>query len=180
MKNDKYNKMYEDYLLGLSLSQVGKKYNITRQSVYSGFKIRNFLMRGKNFQPYQYFDNKKFSLRPTGYYELTNGKRTPMHIYVWTFYNGEIEKGMDIHHIDFDKSNNNINNLQLLTKSEHTKLHSKLLKGAANNKEVIRLSDGMKWVSLADLCRYLGNTTIAVYILKNKPYKDEMYKYVKN
>ena len=179
MKNEKYQKMYADYLQGLSLDQVGKIYGMTRQSVYSGFKVRNFKLRGVNFKPFQIFDRKKFSLRPTGYYELTNSDRTPMHIYVWRFYNGEIMKGYEIHHIDFDKSNNNIENLQLLTKSEHTKLHSRILKGAANNKKIIRVSDSKIWNSIAELCRELGNKSVASYILKGKPYKGELYEYFK-
>ncbi len=32
----------------------------------------------------------------------------------------------DVHHIDLDKSNNNISNLQCLTKEEHFEIHNKL------------------------------------------------------
>jgi hypothetical protein len=137
-------------------------------------------MRTKEFKSYQIFDNKKFSLRPTGYYELTSGDRTPMHIYVWNYFNGEIEKGMEIHHIDFDKSNNEISNLMMLSKSDHTKLHSKILKGAANNKPVKRISDGKQWVSVSQLCRELGSESVKAYLSKGKTYKNERYVYVKS
>lgn len=33
--------------------------------------------------------------------------------------------GYDVHHIDFDKHNNDVSNLMVLTRSEHIKLHSK-------------------------------------------------------
>lgn len=33
-------------------------------------------------------------------------------------------KGLDVHHLDRDKDNNDITNLQLMTKAEHTKLHA--------------------------------------------------------
>jgi len=34
-----------------------------------------------------------------------------------------VTKNLDIHHIDTDKTNNDISNLQLLTKSEHQRIH---------------------------------------------------------
>lgn len=37
-----------------------------------------------------------------------------------------LEKGEVVHHIDFDKTNNDISNLMLMTNSEHIKYHSKL------------------------------------------------------
>ena len=51
--------------------------------------------------------------------------RKRIHRYVWEYYNGAIPKGYDVHHKDHDKSNNDISNLELITKAEHTKLHSK-------------------------------------------------------
>ena len=40
-------------------------------------------------------------------------------------YKGEIPKGYDIHHIDHNKDNNEIENLQLLKSSEHKAIHNK-------------------------------------------------------
>ena len=45
------------------------------------------------------------------------------HHYIWEKYNGIIPIGYDIHHIDEDKLNNNIDNLQMLLKTQHHKLH---------------------------------------------------------
>lgn len=74
-------------------------------------------------EKYQYFNSVKFTRDDkTGYYcNSTTHKR--MHVYVWEYYNGQIAKGYQVHHIDEDKSNNDITNLQLLTQSEHMKLH---------------------------------------------------------
>lgn len=44
---------------------------------------------------------------------------------VWSFFNGEIPDGCEIHHIDENKQNDDISNLQCLTKSEHGKIHAK-------------------------------------------------------
>lgn len=48
--------------------------------------------------------------------------------YIWQYYNGEIhtDDTYDVHHKNLIKSDNDISNLQLLTKSEHQKLHNAL------------------------------------------------------
>lgn len=78
----------------------------------------------------QYFNNKRFTMdESTGYYLCStkeeNGHRKRMHVYVWEHYNGKIPKGYHVHHIDEDKSNNSIENLELLSSSEHLSLHGK-------------------------------------------------------
>lgn len=58
-----------------------------------------------------------------GYY--VRGKRL-LHREVWKFFNGSIPKGHIIHHIDLNKGNNRIENLQCLTKAAHAKIHADL------------------------------------------------------
>lgn len=73
----------------------------------------------------QYFNGLKFTLdKSTGYYKHSN---ILMHRYVWEYYNTKIPDGYEIHHKDFDRGNNDICNLQLLSCSEHKKLHGLLL-----------------------------------------------------
>ena len=124
VKDTLYADMYSDYLKGLSLSGVGAKYGMTRQSVYIGFKRRGYVLRPKNERPYQIYDGIKFTLRNNGYYAATTGKRLQMHRYIYEKYNGKIPEGYDIHHKDRDRSNNDITNLELLTKSEHARRYS--------------------------------------------------------
>lgn len=50
-----------------------------------------------------------------------------MHVVVWEHHNGKIPKGFHVHHIDGDKSNNVIENLKLLSMSEHLSFHAKNL-----------------------------------------------------
>lgn len=61
----------------------------------------------------------------TGYYLCHNkyGSGHRLHRDVWEFYNGKIPKGFQVHHIDHNKSNNEMGNLRLMRKSEHMKLH---------------------------------------------------------
>jgi len=54
----------------------------------------------------------------------------------------EIPQGYCIHHIDFNKSNNHLSNLQLLTKADHAKLHMNLRhKKSAETIETIALGE---------------------------------------
>jgi len=62
------------------------------------------------------------------YYRPTRGTingRKRLHATVWEFHNQRaIPKGYEIHHIDGDKRNNAISNLECLTKSEHRAKHA--------------------------------------------------------
>lgn len=77
------------------------------------------------------FNNQNFYLSPeNGYWEAKinkNGKNETIRLQraVWEFYNGKIEGDMHVHHIDGNKSNNSIENLELLTPTEHAKKHGK-------------------------------------------------------
>ena len=48
-----------------------------------------------------------------------------IHRTVWAYYNGEIPDGCEIHHLDGNKANNNVENFQCMTHNEHMKLHAK-------------------------------------------------------
>jgi hypothetical protein len=58
-----------------------------------------------------------------GYYVV--GKHTRIHRLVWETQKGKIPKGYDIHHIDGNKLNNHIDNLQCLPHTEHLSMHMK-------------------------------------------------------
>ena len=66
-----------------------------------------------------------------------------LHRAVWEHHNGAIPDGKHIHHIDFDSSNNDIGNLQLVTPSEHYWLH----KPANNPKTWHKSKEGAKFFS---------------------------------
>lgn len=71
------------------------------------------------------FDGLSFRKdKKTGYY-LNAKTHKRLHVYVWEYFNGKVPKGYHVHHKDHDKTNNEIDNLTLLSASEHSALHSK-------------------------------------------------------
>jgi len=121
-KNEKYERMYTEYCKGFTLEEVGKMFCMTRQSVYTGFKGRGLKPRSKKKLEYLFFNGNKYTLRNHGYYACTKGKRHLMHRDVWEYYNGPIPENHDIHHINFDRTDNRISNLELFRKDEHARL----------------------------------------------------------
>jgi len=70
-----------------------------------------------------YCDGYKFRKdKKTGYW-LCSTLRKRSHVYIYEKYNGAVPKGMQVHHIDHNKDNNDISNLKLLTRKEHDKIH---------------------------------------------------------
>lgn len=69
------------------------------------------------------------SLKPNGYVEITRGKHKGrgQHVVLMEEKIGRRLYSFEcVHHKDFDRSNNDIDNLELMTRSNHTKLHRKL------------------------------------------------------
>ena len=78
-------------------------------------------------EKYKYYHNIKFTLdEKSGYYQNSTIHKS-LHRFVWEENNGVIPNGYEIHHIDFNKSNNHISNLIMLSKKEHLEIHSKIL-----------------------------------------------------
>ena len=87
---------------------------------------RNFLINHK--KTVIYFNGYKYRKNNFGYWigGTTGSKKGYgcLHRAVWAYYNGEIPKKMHIHHKDGNKSNNEIENLELIDPKSHAKLHS--------------------------------------------------------
>ncbi len=76
----------------------------------------------------QEFAGNLYRIKSDGYYRRVvwnkgHAKECLLHVDVWTFFNGKIPTGHEIHHVDGNKSNNEIENLQCMSKAEHTRLH---------------------------------------------------------
>jgi len=115
------NAMYELYQKGYSLAQVGIAFGVSRQSIYDRFDRQSLKMRERvKPLPFIIYQSKKYTRRKGGYYACTNGNRDYLHRIVWENYKGKIPKSHDVHHIDNDKTNNHIENLELISKPEHS------------------------------------------------------------
>lgn len=75
------------------------------------------------------FDGIRFYPDKRGYWlAKAKGWDKPkrLHQYVWEYYNGPIPEGYHVHHKDFNPDNNDIQNLELISKEEHLKYHAGL------------------------------------------------------
>lgn len=75
-----------------------------------------------------------------GYYR--SGRWVLLHREVWRFYNGEIPEGYHIHHKDEDKSNNKLDNLELVTPKEHYEKHKDSLVATTKLTHAAKKADG--------------------------------------
>lgn len=102
-----------------SLTDIGKAYRKSRQAIYDLFKTRGYQLRSKELKGLQVLDGHKFTLTRDGYLRGTiNKKRVLMHVYVWEKYKGKLSKDYCIYHIDKNKENNNLSNLDIIHKSK--------------------------------------------------------------
>lgn len=90
--------------------------------------------------------------KKTGYY-FNSTKMIRLHRYVWEYYNGEIPDGYDIHHIDRNKDNNDIANLQMLSRTEHMKLHGSML----TNEQRLWMRENLKSSALPEANKWHGS-----------------------
>lgn len=71
-----------------------------------------------------HYEKKFYNDQKSGYWISTTCPKIRAHVWVWKYNHGEVQKGFHVHHIDGDKSNNDISNLELLTAKEHVKKHA--------------------------------------------------------
>jgi hypothetical protein len=90
---------------------------------------------GEPLVQYYYSNMEKHRLASTtgtGYYLIKLDKLRLIHRVVAETFLGEISDGYEVNHIDEDKSNNNLSNLELVTRSENMKKYWENHKGNAN------------------------------------------------
>lgn len=68
-----------------------------------------------------------------GYYIITSSKQL-LHRMVWEKYYGPIPEGYNVHHIDGNKKNNDISNLELISHSDHASLHGQSMSDETKTK----------------------------------------------
>lgn len=117
--------MMQLYSDGYSFEDIGNAYGLSRQAVWERLSRRSdFVSRTKKILPFIVADGIKFTPNKKGYYRATRRDRfISLHRYLYEREYGELPEDWDVHHIDENKQNNNLDNLQAMPKSDHTKYH---------------------------------------------------------
>ena len=71
-----------------------------------------------------------------------NAKTIKLHVYIWERKYGNKPKGYELHHKDFNKKNYSLNNLELLTLSDHRKINARWIR--KNGKWILKPCKGCK------------------------------------
>lgn len=155
-------KYWELYEQGFSCEEVAKAFGATRQSVWEILRTHGYDLRRKKQLPFIEHEGKRYTPDDDGYYRCTERDRNIfLHRVIWEQYNGSIPNGYQIHHINGDKSDNRISNLECLGASEHKKLHCKQ-DGVWNSKKVRRLDTGETYESVTEASRVAGVSYSAI------------------
>lgn len=116
--------LYND---GFSLCNIAEMFGVTRQSIWERLTKSGYESRKKKLLPFVMYDGIKWTVAKShGYFRNTD--RTTrgellLHRYKYINEKGAIPDDWDVHHVDHNKLNNEISNLQAMPKSEHTALH---------------------------------------------------------
>lgn len=135
---------FKDYLIfeykNNSIRQIAHKLNVTQVAIRKYFKKYNIPFKEKkdtylrgakapNWNGGRHMHNGYIEIYAPKHPHKNKRNCIYEHQKVMEDYLGRyLEKGEVVHHKDLCKTNNNIENLQLLTMSEHSKLHAKLRK----------------------------------------------------
>lgn len=142
-----------------------------------------------------HFDRKFYKDNTTGYWiscDYTKDRpRVRAHQWVWINVHGKIPKGYHIHHKNENKSDNRIDNLELIERSRHLSFHTKeRMKDPIKKKAVLENIDkirpltkawhaspeGIAWHRLHAIKCQFGNGEYFDYICREckKPYKSKV------
>lgn len=126
----------------MSLRQIAEYYNVNHRTVGEKLKSMNIEIRPFNY--YKYYDNRKKNnilkyIDSVGYCVLViNGDHIREHRYVIGLHlNRDLLEDETVHHIDFNKTNNDIENLFLFEKQRYHSLYHSYIE----HKEYITPSD---------------------------------------
>lgn len=133
-----------------------------------------------------HFGRKFYLDKKTGYWISTDYPRIRAHVWVWSCERFQVPKGMHVHHLDENKSNNSIENLALIAADDHARLHMTEEKREWSRhwvavirpmtKEWHSSEEGRKWHRQHAIRYNFGNGPEFDYHCQqcNKPYKSKL------
>lgn len=156
-------------------------------------RVKSHLRHGYNQTPCKGYEHLlKLIVLKIGYPSVvlwTHGKPSTKYVHrlVATAFIGEIPQGMVVNHIDGDKTNNHVTNLEIITQSgnrEHA-VRTGLLKGAVKQMRAIAvMKDGQtvgEYESLTDAAKDLGLARQHIFHVlsgERKTHKGYTFKYL--
>lgn len=102
-----------DYTGYYQASNLGRIRSVDREVVYSDGRVR--LRKGKMLKP----DMTRGGYLRVGLSKDGKLKMFLIHRLVWMVFNGTIPEGYEVNHIDEDKNNNRLDNLNLMTHTQN-------------------------------------------------------------
>ena len=95
------------------------------------------------------------------YKDKYNRKNRTCHKFIWEHFNGEVPEGMEVNHLNHDKTDNRLSNLQLSTPKENNR-HRRYCKLTMDLAKEIRLRYATENISYAKLAEdfKVSKTTI--------------------
>lgn len=147
-KDERYrskNKLLHIELFGRGVKCLGDKDNFSKDN-WTNDKEKIFEYTGKTERKifnneFYYKDNR------TGYFwhvDQKGKKSKSLHKAVYEFHKGKFPKGLVVHHKDFNKENNDISNLEVLSKSRHAELHAKTNKWIGSKENIQQLTEAQE------------------------------------
>lgn len=147
-----WHQIHKDYENGETLRSLAKKYPISSKTIARRFEMFGWQQRAAN-------DSKKIAGKrirdnnPNWHNEQfidwsgriwvrDKDKTIRRSHFIWLKYHKSIPENHEIHHVDCDKTNDNIDNLQLLTATEHRKLHQKLKRSEPDDLSIVGIRQG--------------------------------------
>jgi hypothetical protein len=170
-------KYWELYSQGFSCADVAEIFGVRRSSVWKILKNHGYKLRELKRLPFLDFEGKRYTPNFAGYYRSTEREHNIfLHRVIWEKHYGQIPVGYDIHHLNGDKADNRIENLQCLLSAEHTRLHRpgkeyQFKPGClSHNARAVRRTDTFEVYSSArQAACSVGRSSSAIQIaLKNK------------
>jgi hypothetical protein len=144
-------------IAGKSLAEIEEETGIDATSIFTYLHFYNLPARPR-IKP------SRGGYVANGYRKIfVNGKKRLAHQIVWESVHGKIPKGMHLHHVNGNRLDNRIENLKLLTCSEHMNIHRE--QRAKNEEIVVCRKKGMTLNQIKERFGFKADSSI-VYRLR--------------